>query len=299
MSKSRNRAMFKNSPVYLYYLNKLKEYALSCFKWENLPNTVDERFLELSLLEKGYAIFFYDDILGYLTLGGSIGGEQTVYRVPMDRTAIAPNGYQNNLTDKNSVIIFNNYLRTPTFITCEMYAEQLYELDRTILTNIKSQKTPIILKSSQNEKLTMENIYLDYDSNVPVIKVSNDLDINNLTALTTNAPFISDKLMDIKYNIWNEALIALGIDGNISQKKERENIVESYVPTKQSKLSRLSYLNARKQACKEINNMFHLNIDVNYNADDNIINEIEVGDIGSLYNRVKDNFGEREFNIVK
>ena len=42
MSKSRNKAMFKNSPIYLYYLNKLKEYASSGCKWENLPNAVDE-----------------------------------------------------------------------------------------------------------------------------------------------------------------------------------------------------------------------------------------------------------------
>ena len=36
------------------------------FEWKNLPETVDPRYLELCLFGLGNAVFFKDDVLGYL-----------------------------------------------------------------------------------------------------------------------------------------------------------------------------------------------------------------------------------------
>ena len=47
-----------NNYTFRQYFNRLAELSISMFEWKNLPDTVDERFLELSLFKDGKAIFF-------------------------------------------------------------------------------------------------------------------------------------------------------------------------------------------------------------------------------------------------
>lgn len=52
-----------------FYFDRLTELAVSVFKWENLPNTVDSRYLEMCLFREGAAVFFKDDVVDdYLCL---------------------------------------------------------------------------------------------------------------------------------------------------------------------------------------------------------------------------------------
>lgn len=256
-----------NNRSFLQYYNRLTEIALSRFEWVNLPSTVDQRFLELALYGDGMAVFFYDDVLGYLALQCMIGGRLNVYRIPIDRTAYASNGYNMKLDDSNSVIIFNNYLHTNSIIDIEMFSRRLYNLDRAIDVNANAQKTPILLECEQNQKLTMQNLYKEYDGNAPVIRGYKGLDTNGLRVLKTDAPYVADKLYDLKTNIWNEALTYLGVSNVAITKKER--LITDEVNRSQggTVASRYSPLQARREACDKINNMFGLDIWVNFRED--------------------------------
>ena len=101
-----------NNSNFKQYYNRLTELSISMFEWKNLPDTVDPRFLELTLFSDGQAVFFYDEDIGYLALQNILGGKLNVYRVPIERRAYAVNGYQKVLSDKDSVIIYNNYLHS-------------------------------------------------------------------------------------------------------------------------------------------------------------------------------------------
>ena len=101
-----------NSQSYMFYVDRLTELAISMFRWENLPESVDERFLELALFQKGAAVFFEDEVMGYLALTTLFSGGFDVYNVPRERRAFAVNGYQKQLNENDSVLIFNNRLRT-------------------------------------------------------------------------------------------------------------------------------------------------------------------------------------------
>ena len=63
--------------------------------------------------------------MGYLALRCMIGGRWNVYDIPTERTAYAVNGYQNRLNPEDSVIIYNNMIRTPSITEIETYAERL------------------------------------------------------------------------------------------------------------------------------------------------------------------------------
>ena len=257
----------RNNQTFIHYLNRLKELAVSMFEWKNVPDTVDIRYLELTLLQDGMAIFFNDEELGYLGLQVMIGGNLNVYRIPIIRRAYAVNGYSKDLNPDDSVIIFNNMLHTNSILDLEMFALKLYECDRTIDVNIKAQKTPVALLCDENQRLVMKNLYLQYDGNMPFIFGSKNLDIKQIQAINTGAPFVADKVMETKNQVWNEALTYLGISNTSYQKKERlisDEVIRNMGGTIASRYSRLS---ERQKACDVINRMFGLNMSVDYRED--------------------------------
>lgn len=254
-----------NDYTYIQYAYRLMELSISMFEWKNLPEGVDERFLEMVLFTDGQAVFFKDDELGdYLALQCLINGKLNVYRIPINRRAFAVNGYQKQLTDKDSVIIFNNMLHTNSWLDVKMFAKRLYNLDRIIDVNANAQKTPILIKGNETQRLTLTNLYKEYDGNAPVIFADKSLDMNALQVLSTQAPYVADKIYQLKTQIWNEALTYLGISNVSFQKRER--MVSDEVTRSQggTVASRYSRLNARRQACEQINKMFGLNIDCDF-----------------------------------
>ncbi len=258
---------YMNNRTYLQYYNRLTELAISMFEWQNLPETVDQRFLEMCLFSDGMCVFFQDEVLGYLSLQCMIGGKLNVYRIPMERKAYATNGYQRELDGTNSIIIFNNYLHTNSMLDVEMFSKRLYNLDRAIDVNANAQKTPVLIQCDESQRLTMKNLYKQYEGNEPFIFGSKGLDANGLKVLQTGAPYVADKLYELKTQIWNEALTYLGISNINVVKKER--MITDEVTRNQggTVASRYSRLESRRQACKQINEMFGLNIWVDYRED--------------------------------
>lgn len=257
-----------NNYTYMQYAYRLMELSISMFEWKNLPEGIDERFLEMVLFTDGHAVFFKDDELGdYLALQCLINGKLNVYRIPINRRAFAVNGYQKQLTDKDSVIIFNNMLHTNSWLDVKMFAKRLYNLDRIIDVNANAQKTPILIKGNEQQRLTLNNLYKEYDGNAPVIFADKSLDMNALQVLSTQAPYVADKIYQLKTQIWNEALTYLGISNVSFQKRER--MVSDEVTRSQggTVASRYSRLNARRQACEQINKMFGLNIECDFRED--------------------------------
>ena len=228
---------------------------------------------------RDFCVFFEDKDLGFLALRCSFGGHFNVYRIPLLRYVIADNGYHKRLNIKNSVIIYNNYLHLPSTLEVEMFAKRLWDLDCSIDTNARAQKTPIILTCDESERLTIQNLYKEYIGNSPVIYGTKKLNAESLKVLSTNAPFVADKLYTLKTQIWNEALTFLGINNMNLTKKER--LITDEVTRNQGGIiaSRYSRLKMRQQACDEINRVFGTNIWVEYSKDtriaEDIVNEMD------------------------
>lgn len=261
-----------NNDTFIDYFTRLQEICINMFEWSNLPETVDERFLELTLCEYGYAIYFNDEVIGDLVATSMIGGPLDVYRIPTRRTAYAVNGYQKNLTDKDSVLIFNNYLHTPSMLTIILYARRLYEIERTIDVNVKAQKTPVAILCDESQLFTMKNVYEKYDGNEPVIFGARNLDMKGIQAMKTDAPFVADKLNILKRQIWNEAMTIFGVENANAEKKERLVTDEVLSNLGGVQAQRYVMLNSRRQAAKKINKMFGTDIEVNFRQDFSALN---------------------------
>lgn len=260
--------MVLNNLTYRQYLNRLTELAISMFEWKNLPDTVDARYLELHLFETGCMVYFKDEVIGDLCLDCIVQGRLDVYGNPLLRRAYSGyNNYQKLLKYNNSVIIWNNYLHSNSILDVEMFARRLYNIDRIIDVNANAQKTPVLVVGNEKQRLTLLNLYKEYDGNAPFIFGDKNLDINALKALSTDAPYVCDKLYQLKTQIWNEALTYLGISNINIQKKER--LITDEVTRNQGGTiaSRYSRLESRRQAVEKINDMFGTNIEVNYRED--------------------------------
>ena len=158
-------------------------------------------------------------------------------------------------------------LRLPEYGRMMFYSQKLAQIDRAIDVNVKGQRFPIAILCDESQRLTLKNVYEQYDGNQPFIFGDKSLDLSGIQVINTGSPFVSDKLQQLKNNIWAEAMMCLGIPNSPSEKKERLVANEAKVSQGGTLASRSSRLEMRKRACDEINKMFGLNIDVEYNQD--------------------------------
>lgn len=265
-----------NHLTYNFYYDRLLEMFLSRYEWLNLPDSVDARFLELTLFKNGRALFFEDDVLGMLALPVIINGPFNVYKIPIRRRAFTPGvssvnetdksttaTYQAERTNKDSVICYNNMLHSPSLNMCRMFARRLADIDRTIDVNISAQKTPVLIETDSNTLLSLKNAYKQYEGNFPVIFGKKGI-AENVKVLMTGAPLVAPALQQLKQTIWNDAMEALGIANHGADKKERVNIMEIQANQGGTIASRYSGLIAREQACDAVNRMFGTSISVRY-----------------------------------
>ena len=288
-----NEEIFLNSWTTIDYLNRLKEYALNMFEWINLPKTVDARFIELVLFEEGKINFFEDKLIGFLALRVNESGKQNVYNEFDKKHIYANNGFSRVRNLRNSVTIYNNYLRTPTYTTVNLYAIRLARVTRAIDLNIEAQKTPVLITCPENQKLSLKNVYEQYKGNAPVIYTDSEFNLDSIKVLKTDAPFVVDKLTLYKHDIWNEVMTFLGVNNSNQDKKERLVANEVDANDEQIEQARFNMLDARKDACKKINDMFGLNIDVKF-RNDNVQKAYEENKINKMFPDLKEEGADNE-----
>ena len=114
---------------------------------------------------------------------------------------------------------------------------------------------------------------------------SETFDTSILKSLKTDAPFVADKIMKYKEQIWNEALQFLGINTLTTEKKERLITDEASANNELINLNLQSFLAPRLEACKQFNEKFGLT---------GTDKEISVRVRSDLYNIIK-----KEMSVTK
>ncbi len=264
-----------NDKTYYDYLRRMKMVALSMFEWK-LPAGMDERYLEKCLYYKGQASLFETKDTGFINTQCTSNGYFTIYGLPSALNCHAYNGlhwYRNLYTElgeneetierqrkEECVLVLNDWDGIPTCSTIELFAYRMYLAQRTADVNMSAQRTPVMVVCSQKQRLTMENLYSQYDGNQPFIFGDKDANINDnsLKALKTDAPFICDKVNDYKKEIWNEFLQFLGVNSISIEKKERLITDEANQNNEVINLYLQSHLAPRQKACDQFNELYGL-----------------------------------------
>lgn len=271
-----------NEATYGDYYKRLRLLALSIFEWENLPDSMSARFLENCLYWYGKAAIVNDDTLGIINLKCTPSEALNIYGDAIEYHCYST-GYDNTFPLDDMVYVRNNLEAAPTDATIQLFAQRLYEAERTIEVNIKAQKTPVIILCDEKQRLTMKNVYQKFDGNEPVIFGKKGLDLDDIKVLRTDAPFVADKLEEYKRNVWSEALSFLGINNIMTEKKERLVTGEVDANNELIDLSAQTMLLTRQLACEQYNKLWGGNISVRQRSYQEIIKRLGGGDNGNLH----------------
>ena len=258
-----------NNQTFTDYFNRLKLLARSVFKWNNLPNGISEKWIEKYLFYEGQCMFFKDDTLGFMVTKIAPGGSLNPYDEPTLLRPVAtnyPGVFRDYLNGSECVLIGNNDDKIPTIPTIKQYAYRLADISRTIDINIQAQKTPTLIQCSKNQLESLKNVYRQWNGYEPVIYGSKDLDLSGIQVLKTDAPIVFDKLQIQKHDIWNECMTFLGINNANMDKRERLVDDEVQANNQQIEYCGQLMLKAREEACKQINEIFDLDISVEFRA---------------------------------
>ena len=248
--------------IFWHYYNRLLNIALSLFTWENLPEGIDERYLELSLISHGNVAFGYDPLFrdeinsGFYIIQTTLDGTLDIYDTPSSYRGYSVTDFNPKLTAENSVLCYNNLSRTCDVYDINMYAKRLTNLVETIDTNVLAQKTPVILSGTDKIRLSMVNMLDKIVKNVPFIMVDKKFKLEDIQALKIEAPYVSDKLTTLKRDILSEYFNFLGIDNFYSTKGERSITGEVDSNSISVQAEGQSRLKARKAACRKFNRLF-------------------------------------------
>lgn len=240
--------------------------ALNLFDW-TVPDSVNPEYLEKQLYHRGGALFFESENYGYMALGFT-SGRISPYGEPVEFYPISNNGVQlGKRNASNAVLIKNNTLRKPTAITIHRYALDLYEIKRTIDTNMKNQKMPGLWTCDESVRHTLEHVLEKVDGNKAQILGDKSLrDEVRVSYINSQSPYIIDKLREEWHETVNELLTFLGVDNPNRNKKERLITDEVQSNNEYTDLSASVMLQTRQRACDAINKMFpDANMSVKFN----------------------------------
>lgn len=250
------------------------------FKWNNVPDTMDVRFLEKTLFEQGISAIFERkeknvkmDIINTRCIASN---KVNLYDIPTQYNCITNSGFDKMIDTEKIVLVRNNQLEMPTFNIIHSFAKRLATVERIIDINLNAQKTPILIKCSEKERMSYLTLYNKYDGNSPFVFGSKNLNTDDFTVLKTDAPYLIDKLTEYKKNLWSEALTFLGINNVDEEKKERLITDEVNANNQLIAFSVRTMLMKRQEACTEANKKFGLNLSVEFDNPIKINNNLQL-----------------------
>ena len=261
-------AQLNNYRTTLNYKNKMLALALNVFQFKNMDRFIDMSKVNMTLFQTGSIAFFYDEIAKKLmAMPYTVVGSLDYYGRPQAIRPLPYFGVYNRTLyarKKEFVIMYDNEARMPLYPELIDSAKRLARIKRAIDINVSQQNTNRVWKTTEEKKLSLQKALEQVDSCVNSIITYDDLDLNEMGGILNVAPFVADKLNDIKKEEWSEFLEIIGITSNMVQKKERLITDEVFTSMGGVIASRYNRFESRRKAVELINEYFNQEIEVEF-----------------------------------
>lgn len=270
----------KVKSMYNYYVKTLINRVTNMFAWGELPDTVDENFLAITLVTQGRVI--WTEVNGKLyALSGNYGGEPNVYYYPSQYIISNPIlGSKIVDIDKTGVLM---YLTDTDKMCSNGDTGGLYGLISTtaqlLSDNVSSiniaqrntRVTALVTAGNQAQKISAENaIQRMYDGDpyeVVLNDLINSLTINPMVENTAGGAQYIRELVELNQYILAQFYHSIGVNANYNMKRERVSGEEIAVNDECLIINVIDMLNNLQEAVKKINAMFNTHITVDFSKE--------------------------------
>ena len=242
---------------YEYYVDNLLEKTIRIFKWNGLPKNLPQREIEKILLIFGYGGFLeLENKLWFLN--GALSGVTAYPDIFKYFTYANPTlkGGTKEI-DKDVVICSNNSLRVPTLETVQRYARKLSDFDSSI--NIYTVNTRVQNFATATDDKVAKSVKNVYDK----VKKGNFEVITDTPIFESfkPSPFFKGEngvLTDLIIAKESELKNFMREIGVKVANTKRERVISDEVEAENQMLMLNidDMLQCRKDACKEVNEMF-------------------------------------------
>lgn len=253
-------------------LNNFITYMLdrtqSMFEYENLPDTIPQRNLEYLLQTTGN-LFFTKVNNDYYVFTGSAGGELNVYYEPTVYTVSNPalNLSKNFIIGKDGILIRNDSMEQGLIPLLSKYGVLLIENDISLRSVTISTRMLNIISASDDNTLESAKDYVSkiVKGELSVVGESAFFDGIKVHNSTINTNYIRELIelqQYLKASMYNE----LGLQSNYNIKREYINTTEANISDDILLPFCEDMLTERKNALEKINEMFGLDISVDFSS---------------------------------
>ena len=239
------------------------------FKWNNLPDTIPQRTLELYLQCNGNVCIYKHNGALYPFIGG-LGGEPNVYYMPTIYTIANPalNLSVNAIIDKNCIVIPNDTFYNGLLPMVKKYATLLVENELTLLVNLINSRLPSVIGASDTREAdSAKLLFKDIEAGKLGVIGTNQLfeGFKSLPYSATTSHTLTDILeveQYLKASLYND----LGLQSNYNMKRER--LTDDETALNENALLPLidDMLLQRENGAKRVNAMFGTDITVELNS---------------------------------
>lgn len=244
-----------------YFLTRTQ----SMFKWEGLPDTMPQKWLEYYLQVNGNAFITKVNNKLYAFTGG-IGGEPNVYYIPTLYTVANPalNLSKSYKIDVEGVLCYNDAANIGLIPMLNKYAALMAENVISLrMASIAARATAVISASDDNTKRSAEEYARKLvDGEIAIVGESAFFDgIKVQPTRQAGATAITDLIelqQYLKASLYNE----IGLQANYNMKREAINSNESQMNNDALVPLIDEMLTERQNAVNKINEMFETNISV-------------------------------------
>lgn len=267
-------AKMLNSVQGMQTYKMFNDLMLSRFHYENLPESCNERALEITLCYYGYALFQEDPDLGLIHTPCHLSGPFNIYYESINREAFSYN-YNRRVTIDESVLMRCNNTMTPDYLILMNFVPKIINAIRSVDVHTNTIKRPFLIAGNEKEIKSIKRVLEDVESNEPAIAGCKYTDGSTngiqVMSLVQNS-FLSEMWGNVK-NYYQQVYTALGIYNTYSQKKERLVVSESIGEESPIRHIMESNLACRERAIEEINKKWGTNIVVTCNELDRFVME--------------------------
>lgn len=250
-------------------MTKMLRSTQVMFKWSGLPDTIPQRYLELQLQTQGFAGFIEHNGKIYSMTGG-LGGEPNEYYDATLMTIANPalKISRQYKIDEEVVVINNDSLRQGLMPIFRMWGSMLCDnLISLRMVDINT-RIPYLISAPDDVTKRSADLFIKkiQDGELSVIGEGKTFDGIKTSPYSSasNRPITSL----IEYNAFLKAGWLNDIGININGNMKRESLSEDEIDMADDQLHPLvdDMLEQRQIACKKINELFGLNVSVDFSS---------------------------------